>query len=106
MEEGRENVKGTRLLTGCRTGDAGEGAGSGSSGAQGVNWKGHGVGVDKAWRQGPGVLQLPRTTRARCDLGSKRPRCVEGTASILSCTSSRASQTLQRGSVITPFIPS
>ena len=23
MEDGRENVKGTRLLTGCRTGDAG-----------------------------------------------------------------------------------
>ena len=67
---------------------------------------GHSVEVDKAWRQGPGVLQPPGTTRARCDLGSRRPRCVEGTASILSCTSSRASQTLQRGSVITPFIPS
>lgn len=67
---------------------------------------GHGVGMDEAWRQGPGVLQLLRTTRARCDLGSKRLRCVEGTASILPCTSSRASQTHQRGSVITPFIPS
>ena len=29
----------TRLLTGYRTGDGGEGAGSGSSGARGVNWK-------------------------------------------------------------------
>ena len=67
---------------------------------------GHGVGGDEAWRQGPGVLQLPRTTRARCDLGSKWLRCVEGTASVLSSTASRTPQILQCGSVITPFIPS
>ena len=67
---------------------------------------GHGVGGDEAWRQGPGLLQLPRTTRARCDLGSKRLRCVEGTASVLPSTSSRTPRTLQCGSVITPFIPS
>ena len=38
-KKGGKQEGATRLLTGYRTGDGGEGAGSGSSGARGVNWK-------------------------------------------------------------------